>query len=515
MKIESSANINTKVNKHKNVKPDNSAIIDTKDVFKKADADDSNLLEGLKAAALKKGKFSEEIKAKRKEYAEKAVSKFQLPRVPGGNYSDVARLPNGRVAAVRKYRDVMIKKGKPEYCLAFFDKMLNEVSEVPFKAYCIRSTPDGSFLAYGGDEKMICYTPDGDEKWQAVFDKKNSPYGDSVKLYPDGRILVTDINKVSSVSNSGKIYPLADIPDKFRYSRVLDEMGNIYDCRLQSSNPHYIKINNMGVKKEVSLPSIPDPGFVEGNVVTEGSPVALTNGNLIVTTKPKRDSMIMPSPHPTYLLNPNTGKAVDLLPDGFKKISGFVQGPDGSIYGIASRASLFVGKQGRPGTERVLFAFDKDGNKKWDKNIPGMKPGHEDQGLFMDAGNRVYVMTSNIIDSGGHGTQEEFHQSELKAFEADGSELWTKNFTKNFQVDKIETHGDNGINIYEYNEKDSVYHIDTARISGDDLVKEAAKDMAKAPPKTGNKIVVDKNEGTVSIGGVKLPLNRSFSFIRG
>lgn len=495
-------------------KANSSAKIDTTDVFKKVDADDGTLMDGLKAAALKKGNFSKEIAAKKKEFAEKAVMEIMLPAKPGSSYSDVARLSDGRVAAVRKYRDVMIERGKPDYTLAFFDNMLNEVAEVPFRAYCIRSTSDGSFLAYGGSDKMAAFTPDGDEKWQTTFEKNKSHYGDSLKTYPDGRMLVTDIYDVMSVDSSGKITHLDKVPDKFRYSRILDEMGNVYDCNLKSKTPHYFRIDERGVKTRVNLPAIPEPGLVDGSVEIDGSPSALTNGSLLVTTKPKYDSTFMPSPHPTYLVNPQTGKTADLLPDGFKKIQGFVQGPDGSIYGIASRSSLFVGVQSQPGTERVLFAYDKDGNKKWEKPLPGMKPGYEDQGLFMDAGNRVFVMTSNIMDTGGYGTNIQFHNSELKAFDADGSELWTKNFDDNFSVDKVETLGSSGINIYQYKNKDSIFHIETGDFTNGNLVKEAAKDMAENGGKQAAGIVVDKDKGTVSIGGVKLPLNRSFSFIR-
>ncbi len=493
---------------------DSSAKIDTTDMFKKVDADDETLMDGLKAAALKKGSLSKEIAAKKKEFAEKAVMEIKLPAKPGSSYSDVARLSDGRIAAVRKYRDVMIERGKPDYCLAFFDKMLNEVSEVPFRAYCVRSTSDGSFLAYGGSDKMAAFTPEGDEKWQTTFEKNKSPYGDSLKTYPDGRMLVTDVYDVVSVDSGGKITHLDKVPDKFRYSRVLDEMGNVYDCNLKSETPHYFRIDEHGNKTRVDLPAIPEPGLADGTVETDGSPVALTNGSLLVTTKPKHDSTFMPSPHPTYLMNPQTGKTANLLPDDFKKIGGFVQGPDGSIYGIASRPSLFVGAQRRPGTERVLFAYDKDGNKKWEKSLPGMKPGYEDQGLFMDADNRVFVMTSNIMDSGGYGTNIQFHNSELKAFDADGGELWTKNFPDNFSVDKLETLGSSGVNIYKYDNKDSIFHIETGDFTKDNLVKEAVKDMAKNGEKQTTGIVVDKDKGTVSIGGVKLPLNRSFSFIR-
>ncbi|MCD4782972.1 MAG: hypothetical protein K8T10_03965 [Candidatus Eremiobacteraeota bacterium] len=489
--------------------------IDTRDTFEKSDGMGDLLKEGIKVATLQKKSFKENLEVKKKEIANRVVSNINLPQKEGCSYNEIARLPNGETAAIRKYSDSLVKKGHSDYTVAFFSPSSKEEREVDFRAYCVKSTPDGSFVAYGGNDTLKVFTPDGKEKWEAKFESNNAaPYGDNLKFYPDGGMYVKNVYKVTRVEKGGKLSPCEPVPDRWKYQRVLDEVGNIYDCRPKGDEPHYFVIDQQGDRKKVSLPQIPDPDFLNGDKELESSPVALTDGSLLITLKDKHESMFNPQQRPVYLVSPGGKKPVNLTPDGYKELKGFVQGRDGSIYATAGRPGV-SGANNMPGTERMLMAYDGDGNKKWSKPLPMIMPGHEGQPLFMNNHGNVFVMTANLRDTGDPDIPDNYHRSTMQAFDSDGNELWLKNFVDDFQMSKVESHGDGSMTIYQYNGRQAILQVSGEEIKAEDSRNSALIDMGKEKKQNDSKseIVVDKKSKTVTIGGVKLPINRSFTFI--
>lgn len=488
--------------------------IDTRDKFEKSEGMSDLLKEGIKAATLQKESFKENIEAKKREIEQRVVSNINLPPKKGCSYSEIARLPNGETAAVRKYSDKLVKEGHSDYTVAFFSPSLKEEREVDFRAYCVKSTPDGSFVAYGGNDTLKVFTPDGKEKWEAKFKSNNALYGDSLRFYPGGGMYVENVYEVTRVEKGGKLSPCEPVPDRWRYRRVLDEVGNIYDCRLKGDDPHYFVIDQKGNRKKVSLPEIPDPGFLNDKKELESSPVALTDGSLLITLKDKHESMFNPEQKPVYLVSPGGRKPVNLTPDGYKKLKGFVQGRDGSIYAIASRPGV-GGANNMPGTERMLMAYNSDGNKKWSKPLPMIMPACQDQPLFMNSHGNVFVISADLRDTGAPYVPDSYHSSTLQTFDSDGNELWSKNFTDDFYISKVESHRDGSMTVYQYNGRRDILQVSGEEIRAEDSRKSALIDIGKEKKQNDNKpeIVVDKKSKTVIIGGVKLPINRSFTFI--
>jgi len=489
--------------------------IGTTDKFEKSDGMSDLLKEGIKAAALQKESFRKNIEAKKKEIAEKVLSNIDLPQKKGCSYSEIARLTDGKTAAIRRYSDKLVNEGHSDYTVVFFSPSLKEEKEVDFRAYCVKSTPGGDFVAYGGNNILKVFTPDGMEKLEVKFKDNNSaPYGDRLRFYPDGGMYVTNINKVTRLEKGGNLADCEPIPDRWKYRRVLDEMGNIYDCCFKGDDPHYFVTNRKGNRKKVSLPDIPDPGFSKGDMEFESSPIALTDGSLLVTLKNKHESMFNPSQKPVYLVSPGGGKPVNLTPDGYKDLKGFVQGRDGSIYAIASRPGTSK-VNNMPGTERMLIAYDGKGNRKWSKPLPMIMPGRLDQPLFMNSHGNVFVMTAGLRDTGDPDIPGSYHRSTLQTFDSDGNELWSKNFTDDFYLSKAESHGDGSTTIYQHNGMQKILQVSGEEITAKDSKESVLVDMGKENKQNDNnlEIVTDKKSGIVTIGGVKLPINRSFNFI--
>lgn len=476
--------------------------VNTNDVFQKSVTSSDPLTDGLKDLILNKNSVKVQLNERKRAVGEKMVKALGLPTDNKYTYSEIARTSDGRTAAIRRYPGQTGVDASKEYSVVFFSDSLKEEKEVFFRAYCIKNSPDGSFVAYGGTNKMKVFSSNGEEKRHIEFENSRGPYGDDLRFYPDGRMYIKNVNSISQIGADGKLIKGNRSPDEWKYNRILDELGNVYDINMKDENPHYFKTAPDGTSQRVDLPKIGEPGLASGSTEIKRDMISLTDGSLLVGLKSKSDSMYHPQPQPLYLVKPGSKNPVNLLPVGYMKMTGIVQGGDGSIYGIALKRGS--DKNGMPGQAQLLTAYDSDGNLKWSRPLPLMMPAMESQGLFMNGNGDVLSMTSDLRDRGDQEAGEPFRRSRLQAFDSEGNELWFKDFAEKVTVDKVESYADGSVTIMPYDKSQDIMTISGEKITFDkvksDVVSKASdvKDSEEKPS-----IEVDDKSDTVNIGGVK------------
>jgi hypothetical protein len=130
----------------------------------------------------------------------------------------------------------------------------------------------------------------------------------------------------------------------------------------------------------------------------------------------------------------------------------------------------------------------------------------------MDSNNHVFVFT-NFLQDKNEGGEKSF--SGIQAFDSGGTLLWWKNFDSASDLEKAEANSDGSVNVYFQGTAD-IFHISPFDARSINRIKdETIKELGckNGEKDSASRITVDQDEGVVSVGGVKIPVNRRFTWV--
>jgi len=490
---------------------------ETVESFEKSQSEggDTARKDGLRSLILDKNATS----ILEKSVIDNIVKPIMLPDPDGGSYERdcIARNTGGTTAAL------VIKGIYPDSPrdLVIMDPSMNVKNVVSTEACKLYGAPDGTFVLLGrkgyNDPTLVAsHSEDGTKQWSVNLSEKGlSPFIESVQLTAGGEVLIVHNSSQASIVKDGQV---TRIDSKGRgHSLHFDEIGRCYDCDLYTTKPSYTVHDSSGQTRKKLLPQVPD--VTADDYSGKGdSPKRLddhhilTDGSVVVSTTPLKAGM--PA---TYLLKPGATKAVELKAKDYTIVRESVQGMDSTIYSVGLRLGTAAAPGGEPPAERVLVAFNNDGSEKWQTSLPATESGAGRERVFTDSRNHVLVFTNFLYDKGQGSSRRACC---LEAFNPDGTPLWTKNFDEHMDLQRADAHQDGSMDLYFDTTRNGIIHINPFTMESIEAQKDKAiTDMAAKKEESGSdsqgasNVTVDSEQNVVIIDGIKLPINRRFSWI--
>lgn len=517
MKIEPGLNIHERQNYALITSSTQAPSKEAAESFEKSDSADGNQVrkDGLRAMILDRNATSR----LEKSVIDDIVRPIKLPDPDLGYYQGdcIARNTSGTTAAL------VIKGHQMDSPrdLVILDPSMNVKNQVSTEACNLYGAPDGTFVLLGrkgySDPTLVTsHSADGTKQWSVNLSEKGlSPFIESVQLTASGEVLIVHNSSQASIVKDGQ---LTRIDSKGRgHSLHFDEIGRCYDCDLYTTKPSYTIHDSSGQTRKKLLPQVPgvtadDYSGIGDSPKRLDDHHILTDGSVIVTATSLKDEL--PS---TYLLKPGATKAVELKAKDYTIVRESLQGMDGTIYSVGLRLGGAATSGGEPPAERVLVAFNNDGSEKWQASLPATESGAGRERVFMDSRNHVLVFTNFLYDKGQGSSQRACC---LEAFDPDGTSLWTKNFDSPMDLHRADAHQDGSLDLFFDSSRDGIFHINPFDRKSIEAQKDKViNDMAAKKEESGSDsqgasgVTVDSEQNVVIIDGIKLPINRRFSWI--
>ncbi|MDQ7825895.1 MAG: hypothetical protein RDV48_24040 [Candidatus Eremiobacteraeota bacterium] len=447
-----------------------------------------------------------------KSVTDAIVKPLGLPDPDGGYYQHdcIARNAGGTTAALVKRGPHMDSPRD----LVLFDPSMQQKSVISTTACKLYGAPDGTFLLLGrkgySDPTLVTsYTPDGTQQWSVNLNEHGlSPFIESVQVNSRGEALIVHNSSEASIVKGGEVTKITSSGPG--HQLCFDELGTCYDCDLYTSRPSYTMHDGSGRTRKRLLPRV--PGVTGDDYSGRGdSPKrlddhhVLTDGSVVVTATPLKAGM--PA---TYLLKPGATKPIELAAKDYTIVRESVQGPGGTICSVALRLGAAKTPGSAPPAERALIAFNDDGSEKWRAPLPSTESGAGREKVFMDSRGHVLVF-SNFLEGRTHGGSP--GACCLQAFDTDGSPLWSRTFRDPMDLLKADAHRDGSMDLLFDGGPGSLIHLAPFDRGSVETLKEntIAENAGKEGVTQG--VTVDQDESLVIIGGIKLPINRSFRWI--
>ncbi len=209
----------------------------------------------------------------------------------------------------------------------------------------------------------------------------------------------------------------------------------------------------------------------------------------------------MKTVYPKYIVKPGI-KPIPVMSESFGVVGGIIDGPDGSIIGVAAK--------GERNSE--LLSFDKDGNLAWRRDLPFSNLQNKP---FVDNFGRIFVMTNSSQRPPNMFSSHLPPEASLTCYDKFGSKMWEHRMKDNLHAEQATVFPNGSITISDpYSGKLIMLKpgIDTGEDFVQDVLKQALEDGNTKQEQAGDTIQKSTDGKSISIGGVKIPI-RQYRFI--